>query len=69
MGSLPGKVRALEQTMKELKHELENSPWTKFQRLMMEHARENIDTGLSQSDIEQLELMHEMTPDERKVCV
>ena len=49
---------------------MENSPWAKFQELMMEHARENnqLGQGLSDKDFEQLKLMHQMTPQEREVC-
>ena len=63
MGDLPDKVKALERKFHDLRQKIENSPWTAFQRLMMEHAR----GGLSERDFDKLKQMHKMTPAERKV--
>ena len=70
-GNLPGKVRQLEKNYRELKNELKNSPWSRFQQVMMEHATENSELGesLTEGDFRQLKQMHKMTGAERKVCV
>lgn len=61
----------LEKKLKELRQDIENSPWTTFQKLMMEHARKNnkLGEGLSDADFDKLENMHKMTPEEREVNV
>ena len=69
IGSLPNKVRRLERNYQKLKQELENSPWSRFQRVMMDHLKENGDLGnsLSQEELEKLEEMHNMAEPDRKV--
>lgn len=66
---LQDKVDGLEKSLKDLRKEIENSPWTTFQRLMMEHAQKNnkLGEGLSDADFDKLENMHKMTPAEREV--
>ena len=70
-GDLPGKVRELERNYQQLKKELENSPWSRFQQVMMEHVRENGELGetLTEEEFQRLQQMHTMSAAERKVCV
>ena len=62
-------MRQLERNYQKLKQELENSPWSRFQRVMMDHLKENGDLGnsLSQEQLEKLEEMHNMAEPDRKV--
>ena len=63
-------MRQLEKNYKELKDELENSPWSRFQQVMMDHVKENSEVGqsISKDEFQKLEQMHKMSKSERKVC-
>ena len=69
IGDLPQKVRELERNYEELKQEVENSPWSRFQRVMMEHLKKNnqLEEALTREELEKLETMHKMSEHERKV--
>lgn len=62
-------MKGLEKSLKSLRHEIENSPWTTFQQVMMEHAQKNneLGKGLTDADFDKLENMHKMTAAEREV--
>ena len=59
----------LEKNFRELKHQVENSPWTTFQRLLMEQANQSEEEGdkVTEDDIEKLKQMPKMKPAEKKV--
>ena len=48
---------------------MENSPWTMFQRMLMEQAQQGGEegAGLTETDYKKLKQIHKMTPAERKV--
>ena len=60
----------LEKNFRELKHQMENSPWTTFQKLLMEQVKQSGEEGggLTEDDFEKLKQMPKMTSTERKVC-
>ena len=59
----------LEKNFRELKHQMENSPWTTFQKLLMEQVKQSGEEGgeLTEDDFKKLKQMPKMTPTERKV--
>lgn len=69
MYNLQNRVNGLEKSLKNLRQEIEDSPWTTFQQVMMEHAKKNneLGKGLTDADFDKLENMHKMTPAGRKV--
>lgn len=62
-------MKGLEKSLKSLRNEIENSPWTTFQQVMMEQAQKNneLRKGLTDTDFDKLENMHKMSPAEREV--